>query len=1574
MYKCSQHNLSRLLLLGFLFGNLLHPAPRSYATPPNHLPIADNNAQPPPAAPTSTQPPPLAQQRELAQKQPAQGIPPQPWHTAKPPIPPARHHLLPTSPKVSPFSENLPYQARGGQEVHFQCHMGQWCAQVLSLVGNFSRQALLPVVCSQGADVASSLEVLSRYPSWCSQYQIHVLSKSESPTLGEVVYIGALGLRGGCEGEGGGKGKGSCSRDPQEDNERCSKRPKILDSAPKHLLTVKFHQQCSPETSFVTHFVNQFTQLKVLLSSLNKPGALFVSKLSHNSPELLFILYSNNLFLWHPGGATQGPEPYEDTVLLAIKERNLVEELYVSLPLPEQEAQSLCPGPILPKLCMKRHCSQLNTEDLEAVMSQPDSLEEPQPESAPDQAPGARCYKKINASSLLLPLLRSLSQSDSSSSDSTEVVNLPGTSAPVQALPEQILFDKLVLGMPITSLHTNPYYRALLNNLVSLPEAANAQGETEPPASLGKRVASGEVTPPQVASRPRLDASSSTQGLASGQPLGENYDGCTLARQLLSEDPNEQEHVREFLSEHKYKRQHASTLALMAREVSSVRGVAGIQALLRHMESDKEIVGLQHLLLQLPVIHEWLSITHGAVEDDMATLEGEFKVLTALSQWFQKGLEHIRSQEYGTGHKLLELLTSSLQTFQAVFSRAPELFHPLKDVASKQYENVDARQAALQALGKMTLAVPSQASVIILTLKAAVKDPSATIRRAAIEAIAQVAQVASEQAPDIIPTLKTATQDQHATIRRAAIEAIAQVAQVASEQALDIIKILKAAVKDANATVRRAAIEALAQVAQVASEQALDIIKILKAAVKDANATVRRAAIEALGKATLAAPNQASAIIRAIEAAVKDQGTTVTRAAVETFAAGFEADSDEDLSSGSFAMMNEVVSSAQNQDKNFRSAAIATLAMVAEAAPGKARAIIKILKEVAANPDLDADIRRAAIEALGKVAQFVHKKACIIEILTEATTQDQDKDVRQAASEALAKVATAAPDEASAIIEILTEVAANPDLDADIRRAAIEALVKVAAAVPDVAPHIIEILTEAAEEHQDAAVRRAASEALQRAEQADHEQTPAITQQPEAAGQEQDEDIRQAAIETLQCYWDTQDPRHIPHITTLLYYIPLVVKSQGQEQQQMMILYVTAERPQTWEQHQEAVERFVYLVRAEAGQAEKNLEYYTRYLAMLRNLGLDNNHPDVASSLNNVGRAHQARGDHARALESYMQALTMYQALYSEHHPRSTPALIRVDEQAPEYHEPTPVMHQDLVEGNFLPTEQVLSNMEILSPDLVSPDQALPNEVARSLNNVGGAHYALGDYDEALQYGEQALTMRQNLDVSNHALIANSLSNVGLAHHALGKHQQALECHQQALTIRQSLYEPNHALIANSLANVGTAHHALGEYQQALECHQQALTIRQNLYEPNHALIANSLANVGTAHHALGEYQQALECHQQALTMRQNLYEPNHALIANSLDNVGLAHQGLGEHQQALEYHDQALEMRQRRYGANHAPIADSLDNVLLAYHTLGIVDFIKIVQWRVKIICRLTPDAVEEAAPSTTQPTTPRQ
>ena len=68
---------------------------------------------------------------------------------------------------------------------------------------------------------------------------------------------------------------------------------------------------------------------------------------------------------------------------------------------------------------------------------------------------------------------------------------------------------------------------------------------------------------------------------------------------------------------------------------------------------------------------------------------------------------------------------------------------------------------------------------------------------------------------------------------------------------------------------------------------------------------------------------------------------------------------------------------------------------------------------------------------------------------------------------------------------------------------------------------------------------------------------------------------------------------------------------------------------------------------------------------------------------------------------------------------------------------------------------------------------------------------------------------------------------MGLVHDNLGNYEQAKEYHELALNIRQEKLGPEHVDVATSYNNLGLVPDNLGNYEQAKEYHELALNIRQ---------------------------------------------------------------------------------------------------------------------------------------------------
>ena len=79
---------------------------------------------------------------------------------------------------------------------------------------------------------------------------------------------------------------------------------------------------------------------------------------------------------------------------------------------------------------------------------------------------------------------------------------------------------------------------------------------------------------------------------------------------------------------------------------------------------------------------------------------------------------------------------------------------------------------------------------------------------------------------------------------------------------------------------------------------------------------------------------------------------------------------------------------------------------------------------------------------------------------------------------------------------------------------------------------------------------------------------------------------------------------------------------------------------------------------------------------------------------------------------------------------------------------------------------------------------------ATILNNLSNNHYALGQYDEANQYSNKALRMRQEL-LKDHRDTAKSLFDLGMVHKKKGKLHEARKLFERSQTIQEKMLDDN---------------------------------------------------------------------------------------------------------------------------------------------------------------------------------------
>ncbi|MEH2259916.1 tetratricopeptide repeat protein [Nostoc sp.] len=257
-------------------------------------------------------------------------------------------------------------------------------------------------------------------------------------------------------------------------------------------------------------------------------------------------------------------------------------------------------------------------------------------------------------------------------------------------------------------------------------------------------------------------------------------------------------------------------------------------------------------------------------------------------------------------------------------------------------------------------------------------------------------------------------------------------------------------------------------------------------------------------------------------------------------------------------------------------------------------------------------------------------------------------------------------------------------------------------------------------------------------------------------------------------------------------------------------------------------------------------------------LGLE--HPDVATSLNNLAALHKSTGRYSEAEPLYKQALELTKRLLGDDHPI----------------------------------------------------------VATSLNNLAELYRYTARYSEAEPLYLQALELRQRLLGDNHLDLTNSLNNLALLYGSTKRYSEAELLFQQALKLKKHLLGDNHPDVAINLNNLAALYKSTGRYTEAEPLFQQALALKKRLLGDNHPDVAANLDNLATLYQSTGRYSEAEPLHLQALVLRKRLLGDNHPDVATSLNNLAGLYCYTGRFSEGKPLFEQALAICEGTLGVGH--------------------------------------------------------
>jgi tetratricopeptide (TPR) repeat protein len=203
---------------------------------------------------------------------------------------------------------------------------------------------------------------------------------------------------------------------------------------------------------------------------------------------------------------------------------------------------------------------------------------------------------------------------------------------------------------------------------------------------------------------------------------------------------------------------------------------------------------------------------------------------------------------------------------------------------------------------------------------------------------------------------------------------------------------------------------------------------------------------------------------------------------------------------------------------------------------------------------------------------------------------------------------------------------------------------------------------------------------------------------------------------------------------------------------------------------------------------------------------------DASWLLDRAGTYLQARARLEDALPLFRRALAINEATYSSDHPEIATTLNNLALALSDLGHPDQA--QPLHERALAITEA--------THGLDHPD------VAIRLTNLASALRDLGHPDQTQPLIERALAIDEATYGPDHPAVANDLNNLALTLSDLGHHHEAQPLIERALAIDEATYGPDHPDVATTLSNLALILSNLGHPDQAQPLIERALIIRHS--------------------------------------------------------------------------------------------------------------------------------------------------
>jgi len=313
-------------------------------------------------------------------------------------------------------------------------------------------------------------------------------------------------------------------------------------------------------------------------------------------------------------------------------------------------------------------------------------------------------------------------------------------------------------------------------------------------------------------------------------------------------------------------------------------------------------------------------------------------------------------------------------------------------------------------------------------------------------------------------------------------------------------------------------------------------------------------------------------------------------------------------------------------------------------------------------------------------------------------------------------------------------------------------------------------------------------------------------------------------------------------------------------------------------------------------------------------------HPDMATSLNNLALLYDSLGHYGEAEPLYQRALAITEAELGPDHPS---AALSLNNLAALY----------FSMGRYGEAEPLYQRALAIDEGQLSPDHPT---TAIDLNNLAALYFSMGRYAEAEPLYQRALAINEAQLGPDHPTTATSLNNLAALYFSMGRNGEAETLLQRALAIDEAQLGPDHPSTATSLNNLARLYDSMGRYAEAEPLYQRALAINEMQLGPDHPSTALSLNNLAALYVSMGRYGKAEPLYERALVINEVQLGPDHPTTATSLNNLALLYRLMGRYGEAESLYERTLDIYEAQLGSDHPLTATSLNNLAGLYWAQG--------------------------------------